>query len=50
MTRDRIAALGLGLFMTAGVADLPLDVKARVLIQVQTFAEFNADTGALLAG
>jgi hypothetical protein len=30
-------------FMTAGVAALPMDVKAHVLIQVQTFSEFNAD-------
>ena len=29
--------------MTAGVAELPLDVKARALIQVQTFTKFNAD-------
>lgn len=29
--------------ITAGVAGLPLDVKARVLIQVQSFADFNAD-------
>ena len=29
--------------MTAGVAALPMDVKAHVLIRGQTFSEFNAD-------
>jgi hypothetical protein len=29
--------------MTAGVASLPLDVKARVLIEVQKFSDFTAD-------
>ena len=29
--------------MSAGVAGLPLDVKAHVFIQVQSFADFNAD-------
>jgi Protein of unknown function (DUF3768) len=29
--------------MTPSVAELPLDVKARVLIQVQTFEQFDAD-------
>ena len=29
--------------LTAGVAGLPLDVKAHVLIQVQSFASFNVD-------
>jgi hypothetical protein len=28
---------------TAGVADLPIDVKARAFIQVQRFARFDAD-------
>jgi hypothetical protein len=28
---------------TAGVADLPIDVKARAFIQVQRFAEFNGN-------
>jgi hypothetical protein len=27
--------------MTAGVADLPMDVKARALLQVQRFAGFQ---------
>jgi hypothetical protein len=29
--------------MSSGVADLPLVVKSHVLIQVQRFADFNAD-------
>lgn len=29
--------------MSAGVAGLPLDVKAQAVIQVQRFAEFNAN-------
>jgi hypothetical protein len=29
--------------MTAGVASVPLDVKARVLILVQSFSDFTAD-------
>jgi hypothetical protein len=29
--------------MTAGVADLPMDVKAHALLQVQRFADFNAN-------
>ncbi|MGH6678500.1 MAG: DUF3768 domain-containing protein, partial [Bradyrhizobium sp.] len=29
--------------MTPGVAELPLDVKAHVLLKVQSFADFNAD-------
>jgi hypothetical protein len=50
-TSDRIRVLndnfrstfiGGQVVMTAGVAALCLDVKARVLIQVQTFADFNA--------
>lgn len=28
---------------TPGVAELPLDVKATVLLKVQSFADFNAD-------
>lgn len=28
---------------TAGVADLPIDVKARAFLQVQRFARFDAD-------
>lgn len=35
--------LGGKVVVTAGVAALPLDVKARVLLQVQNFAGFNAD-------
>lgn len=35
--------LGGKVVITAGVAALPLDVKARVLLQVQSFADFNAD-------
>jgi hypothetical protein len=51
-TSDRIRVLndnfrttfvGGRVVMTEGVADLPLGVKARVLIQVQRFASFNAD-------
>jgi hypothetical protein len=39
----RSTFIGGQLVMTAGVADLPLDVKARVLIQVQRFTNFHAD-------
>jgi hypothetical protein len=39
----RSTFIGGRVVMTAGVAELPLDVKARVLIQVQTFTEFDAD-------
>ena len=39
----RTTFVGGQVVMTAGVADLPIDVKARVLIQVQHFANFNAD-------
>lgn len=35
--------LGGKVVVTAGVAALPLDVKARVLLQVQSFADFNVD-------
>lgn len=35
--------LGGKVVITAGVAALPLDVKARVLLQVQSFAGFNSD-------
>jgi hypothetical protein len=38
----RATYLGGQIVMTAGVADLPMDVKARVLLQVQRFADFNA--------
>jgi hypothetical protein len=39
----RTTFIGGQVVMTAGVADLPMDVKARVLIQVQRFASFNED-------
>jgi hypothetical protein len=51
-TSDRIRVLndnfrstfiGGQVVMTDGVAALCMDVKAHVLIQVQTFADFNAD-------
>jgi hypothetical protein len=51
-TSDRIRVLndnfrstfiGGQVVMSSGVADLPMDVKAHVLIQVQTFADFNTD-------
>ena len=38
----RTTFVGGQVVMTAGVADLPMDVKAHVLIQVQHFADFNA--------
>lgn len=39
----RATFLGGKVVITAGVASLPLDVKSRALIQVQSFADFNAD-------
>jgi Protein of unknown function (DUF3768) len=39
----RSTFIGGQVVMTAGVADLPMDVKARVLLHVQRFASFNAD-------
>ena len=39
----RMTFIGGRVVMTAGVAALPLDVKARTMILVQTFAEFNVD-------
>jgi Protein of unknown function (DUF3768) len=39
----RSTFIGGKVVMTAGVAALPLDVKARAMIAVQTFAEFNRD-------
>lgn len=39
----RTTFLGGKVVITAGVAALPLDVKARALIQVQSFADFTAD-------
>jgi Protein of unknown function (DUF3768) len=51
-TSDRIRVLndnfrttfvGGRVVITAGVADLPIDVKAQALIQVQRFSQFSAD-------
>ena len=39
----RATFIGGQVVMTAGVADLPIDVKARLMILVQRFANFNAD-------
>ena len=39
----RTTFMGGRIVTTAGVAELPLDVKAHVLLQVQRFADFNAD-------
>jgi Protein of unknown function (DUF3768) len=39
----RTTFLGGRVVMTAGVASLPIDVKARALIQVQRFSQFSAD-------
>lgn len=39
----RTTLLGGKVVITAGMAALPLDVKARALIQVQSFADFSAD-------
>jgi hypothetical protein len=39
----RSTFIGGQVVMTAGVADLPMDVKAHVLLQVQRFASFNSD-------
>ncbi|WP_156795408.1 DUF3768 domain-containing protein [Bradyrhizobium icense] len=39
----RATFLGGKVVITSGVASLPLDVKARAMIQVQSFADFNAD-------
>jgi hypothetical protein len=38
----RSTFIGGQVVMTAGVADLPMDVKARALLLVQRFAGFNA--------
>jgi hypothetical protein len=37
----RSTFIGGQVVMTAGVADLPMDVKARVMLHVQRFADFN---------
>ena len=51
-TRDRIRVLndnfrstfiGGVVVMTAGVTELPIDIKAHVVIEVQTFEEFDPD-------
>ncbi|WP_027555925.1 DUF3768 domain-containing protein [Bradyrhizobium sp. Cp5.3] len=39
----RATFMGGKVVITAGVSGLPLDVKARALIQVQGFEDFNAD-------
>ncbi|MCK1481030.1 DUF3768 domain-containing protein [Bradyrhizobium sp. 197] len=39
----RATFLGGKVVVTAGVAALPIDVKARVLLQVQSFTSFNVD-------
>jgi hypothetical protein len=39
----RTTFMGGRIVTTAGVAELPLDAKAHVLLQVQRFADFNAD-------
>jgi Protein of unknown function (DUF3768) len=39
----RSTFIGGQVVMTAGVADLPLDVKASAMLQVQRFVGFNAD-------
>ncbi len=39
----RSTFIGGQVVMTAGLSDLALDVKARVLIEVQRFASFSAD-------
>jgi hypothetical protein len=39
----RTTFVGGRLLTTAGVAELPVDVKARLLLAVQSFSDFNAD-------
>jgi Protein of unknown function (DUF3768) len=39
----RSTFLGGRLLVTASVAELPVDVKARLLLAVQAFSDFNAD-------
>jgi len=39
----RTTFVGGQVVMTAGVAELPMDVKAQVLLNVQRFDTFNAD-------
>jgi Protein of unknown function (DUF3768) len=39
----RTTFLGGQVVMTAGVGALPIDMKAHLILQVQSFANFNAD-------
>jgi hypothetical protein len=39
----RSTSIGGQMFMTAGVNELPLDTKARVLLAVQSFSDFTKD-------
>ena len=39
----RTTFMGGRILTTAGVAELPTDVKANVLLSVRSFADFNAD-------
>jgi hypothetical protein len=39
----RTTFIGGQVVMTQGVAELPLDLKARAILAVQSFAAFNAD-------
>jgi hypothetical protein len=39
----RCSFVGGRVLMTAGVAELPLDVKARLILAVQSFSDFGAD-------
>lgn len=39
----RTTFIGGRLLTTAGVADLPVDAKARLFLAVQSFSDFNAD-------
>jgi len=39
----RTMFIGGRIVMTQGVAELPLDLKARIILTVQSFADFNAD-------
>ena len=39
----RSTFIGGQMFMTAGVSELPLDVKANVLLQVKNFSTFDMD-------
>ena len=39
----RTTLVGGQVVMTQGVAELPLDLKARIILTVQSFAEFDAE-------